>query len=285
MANGGYTSGAPVELRPPQAGDVEDIRLLVLESFPQAPERSVDDIRRRLAHLVQHADDTSLVARDLDSGALLGVSLAMRRGSFWGLGMLFVAGAAQSRGLGRRLLELAPTAAPGLQRVITSSTDPRAMRRYASLGLALHPTVSACEVLRPHAVDWPQDARHVEGAEATALIDRLALGVRGAPYGPDAELVPIEDRVIAVGDEAVCAVSGGTVRLLLATSENAAAAALRGALATIEPGTTVHVRNLRGDQQWAIRTVLHARLALSPDGPTFSDAPLSPLHIPSGVFF
>jgi len=45
------------------------------------------------------------------------------------------------------------------------------------------------------------------------------------------------------------------------------------------------VDRIRAGQQWAIETMLEARLALSPDGPLFSDHPLSPLHLPSGALF
>ena len=55
--------------------------------------------------------------------------------------MLFVHPEFQSRGVGRRLLEAAGSYAAGAtQRMIESSPDPRALRRYFLAGLAMHPT-------------------------------------------------------------------------------------------------------------------------------------------------
>jgi GNAT superfamily N-acetyltransferase len=286
MADGGYTSGAPIELRPPRQEDAPAISALVHAAFPDPPNRPPQALLARVRHIIEHSDEeTSLTAIDPQSGGLLGSALAIRRGDFWGLSMLYVDPGAQGRGLGRRLLERVPPATPGLQRAIMSSTDPRAMRRYASLGLQLQPTVSACEVLRPKAVSWPRNARELSGAEAAELLNSLATAARGAPYGPDAATFLNEDRFVAVGEEAICAVGGGVVHALHATTENAARSALQGALATIEPGTTAYVSDLRGNQQWAIQTVLEARLALSPDGPAFSDRPLSSLHLPNPALF
>jgi GNAT superfamily N-acetyltransferase len=77
----------------------------------------------------------------VSEGRVVGVAESVRRESFWGLSMLFVHPAFQSRGVGRRLLEAAMGYAAGAtQRMIQSSPDPRAMRRYFLAGLAMHPT-------------------------------------------------------------------------------------------------------------------------------------------------
>ena len=61
-------------------------------------------------------------------------------GTFWGLSMLFVHPEFQSQGVGGRLLEAAGGYVAGAtQRMIESSSDPRAMRRYFLAGLAMHP--------------------------------------------------------------------------------------------------------------------------------------------------
>ena len=77
----------------------------------------------------------------VSEGQVVGVAESVRRGSFWGLSMLFVHPAFQGRGVGNQLLEAAMGYAAGAsQRMIQSSPDPRAMRRYFLAGLAMHPT-------------------------------------------------------------------------------------------------------------------------------------------------
>ena len=67
---------------------------------------------------------------------------AVRRGGFWGLSMLFVHPRGQSRGVGRQLLDKTLRYAEGADvRMILSSEDPRALRRYSRAGLSLHPGV------------------------------------------------------------------------------------------------------------------------------------------------
>src|SRR5580700_9797919 len=76
----------------------------------------------------------------VSEGRVVGVAESVRRENFWGLSMLFVHPEFQSRGVGGRLLEAAGGYAAGAtQRMIQSSPDPRAMRRYFLAGLAMHP--------------------------------------------------------------------------------------------------------------------------------------------------
>ena len=77
----------------------------------------------------------------VSEGQVVGVAESVRRESFGGLSMLFVHPEFQSRGVGGRLLEAAVGYAAGAaRRMIQSSPDPRAMRRYFLAGLAMHPT-------------------------------------------------------------------------------------------------------------------------------------------------
>jgi GNAT superfamily N-acetyltransferase len=95
----------------------------------------------RLGHarFVEHDGPGAWVA--VSEGRVMGVAESIRRGSFWGLSMLFVHPELQSRGVGGRLLGAAMGYAAGAtERMIQSSPDPRAMRRYFLAGLAMHPT-------------------------------------------------------------------------------------------------------------------------------------------------
>ena len=96
---------------------------------------------RRVGHarFVQRDGPGAWVAAS--EGRVVGVAESVRRESFWGLSMLFVHPGFQSRGVGGRLLDAAIGYAAGApQRMIQSSPDPRAMRRYFLAGLAMHPT-------------------------------------------------------------------------------------------------------------------------------------------------
>ena len=262
---------------------------LSLEVFGPGVDRSPAIVRARAEHLLAHADPSSAVA-ETASGTLVGHALTRRIGPVVLLAWAVVREAEQGRGIMRALLEGFPAAAPGTQRVIISSTDPKAMRRYGALGLALHPTVSAGGILRPGAVRAPSatDSRGREidecsPAEAAEVLDQLALQARGAAYGPDVALLESQgDRVHLCGADAAVVRNGGIIRLAVARDEQAAALALQAALAAAPPGATMHLRQLRAGMDWAIRVASDAGLALSPEGPVFSDRPLSPLHLPQG---
>ena len=80
-------------------------------------------------------------------GAVAGVALALLREGLWGLSLLVVDPRAQGEGVGRELLARACAYGDGARgHVILSSSDPRAMRAYARLGLELHPAIAATGV-------------------------------------------------------------------------------------------------------------------------------------------
>src|SRR5687767_1130019 len=77
-------------------------------------------------------------------GAVAGCAIALLREGLWGLSLLFVDPSAQGTGAGRELLARAWAYGAGARgHVILSSTDPRAMRAYARLGLEVHPCLAA----------------------------------------------------------------------------------------------------------------------------------------------
>ncbi len=93
-------------------------------------------------------------------GAVAGMAAAIRRGSFWGLSMLFVDPEWQSRGVGHSLLDAALGTADGAEiRMILSSPDPRAMRRYSLAGLDIHPTIEATGRIDSEAIPDDLDGR------------------------------------------------------------------------------------------------------------------------------
>lgn len=237
--------------------------------------------------MLQTADPSSRVAVDA-AGELVGAALTIRRGHLTILALAIVDEAWQGKGIGRGLLEAFPEREAGRNRVIMSSTDPKAMRRYAALGLRLRPTVSACGILRPGAVQVPTGTETVDLLEAAAVLDAIAVtdDARREPYGDDTRMWHRQgDTLHLAGEEAAVVRGGGVLRIAVARTPQAGALALRAALAAVPPGHTVHLRHLREGQDWAIREMLAAGLALSPEGPLFSDRALGALHLPTGTVF
>ncbi|MEN0015959.1 MAG: hypothetical protein AAGC46_21515 [Solirubrobacteraceae bacterium] len=244
-------------------------------------DRAEDLVTRRARHYLATAHPSSMVA-ETPSGELVAVALTRQLGSRVFLAWAAVRETFQNRGIMRAMLDAFPAGAPGLQRTILCSTDPKAMRRYSLLGLPLHPTVSACGILRPGAVQTPTGAIESSVAEAEAVLEPIAEAVRGSGYAIDIPLMDAQGDRAHVVDGAVAIRAGGIVRALVARTPEAGALALRAALAAAPSGATIHVNQMRAGQDWAIREALAAGLPLSPDGPIFSDPPLSPLHLPNG---
>jgi GNAT superfamily N-acetyltransferase len=141
------------EIRPMAAHDAPGAMDVVAAAFevllghmgepaePWSEERRARSIRRT-ERFVRTDPDGCWVAVDGDDVA--GMTIAIRRERLWGLAMLFVHPEHQSGRVGTRLLEHARRTAGGADlELIMSSPDPRALRRYASLGLALHPAFGA----------------------------------------------------------------------------------------------------------------------------------------------
>lgn len=275
-------NAAGFELRPALPSDAAAMSEVSLAAFGPGEDRDLEVVLRRARHLIEGADPTSCVA-ELPSGELIGLTLTRRLGPVVLLAWAAVLPAWQGRGVGRAVMAGFPEAQPATQRLILSSPDPKAMRRYWALGLQAHPTLSAGGILRPQAVVAPAEVRECSPLEAASVLDALGRDVRGAAYGRDLELLEAQGDVVhLVGEDAAVVRHDGIIRLAAARDEQAARLALRGALAAVPPGHTVHLNQLRSGMDWAIDEALAAGLALSPEGPIFSDQPLHPLHLPQG---
>lgn len=275
------------DLRPATPADASAIGALARDVFGPGPDRDPQAAERRIAHILEGASPASAIVLD-DAGAVIGASIAIDRGPLTILSLAIVREDWQSRGVGRALLDRFPGPVPGRNRVIMSSPDPKAMRRYAALGLSLRPTVSACGILRPRAVSRPAHAVDTTPLAGRAQLDAIAGGpqARSVPYGDDIAMWDAQgDALHLIDDRAAVIRGGGVLRVAVARDPEAGRLALRAALAAVPPGETVHLRHIREGQDWAIREMLAAGLALSPEGPLFSDAPLGPLHLPTGTVF
>jgi hypothetical protein len=202
--------------------------------------------------------------------------------------MLFVHPAIQSRGVGGRLLDAAMTYAAGAtQRMIQSSSDPRAMRRYFMAGLAMHPTAAFGgrpdrRAIPPSLPGRDGDERDLElVADVEAELGRsraedVAFGLRDGRVRLDVVDGDIgRGWVLSHPDRPV---------MLGATDEQTAAVLLWRFLAGSEGD--VLVNGLTGAQQWAFDVLHQARLTAHIRGSLFVDAMAVPVPwIPSGWYF
>ncbi len=272
-------------MRPPLPSDAASLAQLSLAAFGATEDRPVEVVERRARRLIEVAAPCSRVA-ETPSGSLVGLAISRQLGPTLLLAWAVVEPALQGKGLLRRLLEPFPQTAAQGPRLILSSTDPRAMRRYARLALPAHPTLGACGILRPDATEPISGAHQLSPREARPLIDELGERLRGAAYGADVDLMAAHADVAHVIDDArgQAAVirNAGVIRTALATTEQAARDAFAAALHGVPPGATVHVNFIRAGQDWALQACVAAGLPLTPEGPIFSDQPLDPLHLPNG---
>lgn len=224
----------------------------------------------------------------VEDGAVVGMAEAIRRDGFWGLSMLFVDPAHQSRGLGRRLLDATLTYAEDANvRMIMSSPDPRAIRRYALAGLAIHPTVEANGTVDRTTIpaDLPGRAGDANDVELVADVDARLRGSRAEDV---AHLLRVgfAMEVVERGASRGYALHRGDRLLLLgATDETAASLVLWRALAA--SGERFGMWSLTAAQDWAVKVALAARLSVTAAGALFVDGMphLPGPWVPSGWYF
>lgn len=255
------------------------------EPEPSTPEGR-EYFRKGMERFVEHDSAGAWVAVDGDT--VVGMTEAIRRGSFWGLSMLFVHPEQQSRSLGRRLLDAARTyAGDATVRMIMASPDPRAARRYSHAGLALHPAVEAEGVVDRRTIPTGLPGRSGDVTDLD-LVAEVDAGLRGS-RAEDVEFLVKQ----GVRMEVVDSGSGrgyvlhrkNRVSLLGATDERTAAVLLWRMLA--ETDDKAQIWCLTAGQDWAVRVALDARMRVTPGGPLFVDGLDAPPRawIPSGWYF
>jgi GNAT superfamily N-acetyltransferase len=255
------------------------------DSTPPAPPPDPAIALIRFRRLLEADPDGAWVAeRD---GALAGVALALLREGLWGLSLLVVDPPAQGDGVGRELLARAWDYGNGARgHVILSSSDPRAIRAYARLGLEVHPAIAAKGA--PRGIAPPAGVR-AGGPEDLPLTEAVDREVRGAAHGGDLLAMLAGGHELLVAPERGYAMlRGGELRLLAARDDAAARELLRAALARIaEHGADANVQFITARQQWAIEVCLEARLELEADcGCVFTGGDTGPFapYLPSGAY-
>jgi len=284
-------------LRPMTAADADAVYRTSSQALPATDEerrqvmnRSTEEVerrKRRYRHFLEHDPEGAWVAVDDDGVA--GVALALEREGIWVLSLLAVAEEYRDRSLGKMLLDRALIYGEGCRgAMIAASTHPAAMRRYALAGFALQPTLMASGGVSRESLPAGLKAREgsEEDLEVAAKIDRT---IRGAPHGPDLELLLRNGSRLLVADgpegSGYAVLLEGSPALLAATSPGTATDLLWSCLAESD-GNEVEVHWITAAQNWALPVVLGAGLSLSPAGPLCVRGELGPLtpYLPSGPY-
>jgi GNAT superfamily N-acetyltransferase len=286
-----------VEIRPMGAGDVDAV-LAVVNRAGEAVERRAGRVPDTLteeqrAHMRMGTE--RFIERDaggawvaVEGDAVIGMAEAIRRGSFWGLAMLFVDPGSQSLGVGRRLLDRALGYADGATlRMILTSSDPRALRRYSLAGLAIHPAVGAAGTIDRSAIPNGLPGRH-GGAADIDLVADVDSRLRGS-RAEDVEFLLSTGARIEVVDgpsgRGFAVHSAKRLIMLGATDRATAAHVLWRVLAEVDG--TFEIWGMTAAQDWAVKVALAARLEVGGAGPLFVGGLKHPPGpwLPSGWYF
>jgi N-acetylglutamate synthase-like GNAT family acetyltransferase len=255
------------------------------ESGPPAPPPNPAIALLRFRRLLE-ADPGGAWVAERD-GELTGVALALLREGLWGLSLLVVDPRAQGEGAGRELLARAWAYGAGARgHVILSSSDPRAIRAYARLGLELHPTIAAKGA--PRGMAEPDGIRR-GGPDDLPLTEAVDRAVRGAARGGDVlAMLASGHELLVAPDRGYAMLRGGELRVLAAHDDETAQGLLRAVLARVaQRGETANVQFITARQQWAIEVCVQARLELEADcGCVFTQGDVGPFapYLPSGAY-
>ncbi|HTX32876.1 MAG TPA: GNAT family N-acetyltransferase [Solirubrobacteraceae bacterium] len=285
-----------IEIRSMTFDDVLGVATVVRAAGDQLARRAGREPRSRtdeqrekfligLRRFVELDPGGTWVAAEGDS--VVGMVAAIRRDSFWGLSMLFVDPEQQNRGLGRALLDAGLVSSAGAEiRMILSSADPRALRRYSRAGLDIHPTVQARGTIDPRAIPDNLSGRtgNANDLDLVASVDARLRGSRaedvGYLLGGGASL-QIIDRGAARG----YAVHGDKRLMMLGATDDATAAVLLWRF--LAEAGEAEIWGLIARQNWAVKVALAARLEVAAAGALFlagREDPPGP-WLPSGWYF
>ncbi len=269
-----------VRFRPMRPEDVAGAERLSAESFHDLdlrtarrgdPEPEVRSVPRgagwvtRTEHLLGTDPGGCWVAED-DTG-LLGFATSFNREKLWCLATFAVRPGLQGRGLGKALLAPALHHGRGsLRGMLSSSADPRAVRRYRLAGFSLHPQMVLSGTVDRSAIPVVDKVREGSAADVD-LMDSIDRATRGAAHGVDHEVMLRSWRLL-VSDSSTGSgyayLEPGGVALLGATNRRTAARLLWAALA--DAGERASVAHVSAANEWALDVGLAARLEIRTEG-------------------
>ncbi|MBE7323310.1 GNAT family N-acetyltransferase [Nocardioides sp. Y6] len=263
-----------IVVRPMRPDDLDDAERLSDLAFSRIDAHSTGRTpqraaawKARTAHLLAQ-DGAGCWVADRD-GRMVGLAVSLRRETLWALATLAVHPDWQGRGVGHVLLQAAGTHARGaLRGMISSFSDPRAVRRYRTAGFDLHPQMLLEGVVH---VDGLEASRHVRDGTGGDLewMDSLDRGLRGAGRGDDHALLRAthRSRVVDRAHRRGYAYVGEdhTVVLLAASDRRTAAELLTDAWLGAA-GEVVRQPHVTAANQWALDVGLAAGLSVRTEG-------------------
>lgn len=280
MTDGPDPSAGPrpipeIVLRPMRSEDVPLAERLSAEAFyeldfralPRSspepelrPASRADDWLRRTEHFLRTDPGGSWVAED--ASGMAGFATSVVRDKTWILATYAVRPHLQARGVGKQLLDVALHHGRGcLRAMLSSSSDPRAVRRYRLAGFSLHPQMYLRGTVDRSAIPVIDKVR--EGTIGDLdLLESLDRQARGASHGADHPVMQESWRLLVsdttTGSGYAYVDRGGSLALLAASNRTAASRLLWAVLADGPQDATVS--HLTAANEWAIDVGLAARL-------------------------
>lgn len=247
------------------ASDRQQLRRSWPDPAPRASAHS-DNWVRRTEHFLATDPGGCWVAED--AGQMVGFATSIRREGTWILATYAVRPAQQGRGIGTQLLAAALTHSQGcLRGMLSSSSDPKAVRRYLRAGFTMHPQMFLRGRLDRSAI--PALGKVREGSVADIdLLDSVDRHARGAGHGPDHAFMASSWRLIVsdstTGSGYAYLGETGSVLLLAATNRRTATRLLWAALA--DGPDEASITHITAANAWAIDVGVTARLDLHQEG-------------------
>lgn len=221
----------------------------------------------RTGHFLRTDPDGCWVAED-ETG-MLGFATSYTRELLWVLATYAVRPGLQGRGLGTALLTAARHHGRGcLRGMLSSSSDPRAVRLYRLAGFSLHPQMFLVGEVDRSALPVGEGKVRDGTTGDRELMDSIDRRTRGAAHGEDHEVMLQMWRLLvtdtSTGSGYAFVAGDGSVQLLAATNRRTASRLLWEALA----GSTgrVEVHHVTAANEWAIDVGLAARLEVHQSG-------------------
>jgi GNAT superfamily N-acetyltransferase len=202
-----------------------------------------------------------------DSG-LVGTVTSINRELTWILATYAVRPGLQGQGLGKALLAVALDHGRGcLRGMLSSSSDPKAVRRYRLAGFSLHPQMYLTGTVDRSAIPVVDKVRDGSASDIE-LMDSIDRRIRGAAHGPDHPLmIGLWDLLVSetsTGSGYAYVDERGGVALLAATNRRTATRLLWEALARSNSSTPIG--HVTAANEWAVDVGLAARLELHTEG-------------------
>ena len=237
---------------------------------PDPEIRAADRAARWLArteHFLRTDPGGCWVAEAPD-GSMAGFATSIVRDKTWILATYAVRPGLQGVGIGRPLLEAAVQHGRWcLRGMLSSSSDPRAVRRYRLAGFSLHPQMHLRGRVDRAALPVVEKVREGTAGD-TDLMNSVDRRTRDAAHGPDHDHLQATCRALVAdsssGEGYAYVDSRGLLCLLAATNRATASRLLWAVLADGPEETTVS--HLTSANEWALDVGLAARLDLHQEG-------------------